>query len=314
MGKVGPRSARRAISAPPRGSRPNTMDTRVPFEQLCLQYELHPVREVWVEGVRDRQFLEWFLSADDYAVVEVREIDQVAFADSAVVQHGLRPHSSRDRVIAFALDLDTAVTLGAASVLAIADRDRHDRPAPVTRRLAYTDSRDLEGYLLDSRVIKKFLRLACNLKGTAVDILHWFIPLVRSVSAVFDASDALGWGMSPLPLRKYLEVNSSTKVLEFDLAEYKSALLVKNGRSRDRAAFDAEVRARTRTSGADAVHVRGHTFLDLLGTYIAGVANMKGDVARALCESLYCSCELAWLREGALFQRIASEFAVTAIE
>ena len=298
---------------------PPVIPARMPTE-VVARYILHPeLSAVWTEGASDRRFFSWHFHQLGIAGVDVNEIGDldVASVDEAeFTSRGLFRHCRRDELIVFSCIVASAGV--SANVVAVADRDRHDRflGAPSNANLLFTDFRDLLMYAFDARPVAKLFGLPCGFAPDhesafvlSSEVLAWLSPLLRELCALHDAMEVLEWRGAKVALRKYLAYDKAGTRLAFDRAGYVRALLATNNQMSAKATFEAEVSRRLMLPGVDRHHIRGHTFLEVLEFFLLKrLGSHRAGVAAGLCQGLMASLETAWLTPSPLFLALTERF------
>ena len=91
---------------------------RSTIRELISRYKLEPsLRDVYVEGSKDRSLLSWYCASNGMRDVSVREIDTVEVPSSLIVARGLRP-GRRGAVITLGLELCEAFGSSVPQVMA----------------------------------------------------------------------------------------------------------------------------------------------------------------------------------------------------
>ncbi|MFI0513100.1 hypothetical protein ACH3Y9_23800 [Streptomyces sp. WSLK1-5] len=133
-------------------------------EELITLYEIEPdVRDIFVEGRSDRNFLTDYLSDEDTArLCTVYDVsDRVEIPDGALLDAGLLV-GKRGRIIWLAQELARQIP-GHSSAFLVADKDFASLGADSIEEihgLLYTDFSSIEAYALNERTLSKLLRVA----------------------------------------------------------------------------------------------------------------------------------------------------------
>lgn len=131
-------------------------------------------RELYVEGHRDRVFLQWLLAG---GISPDAKIIEITFVNVDVAEGG-----DRARVLALA----ALVAAEQVNIRGLVDAD-HDRidPVPIPENVWLTDLRDLEAYCLRSDCVNKIFQLGANTDGVdAVAVLNQIFDAGRVISAM----------------------------------------------------------------------------------------------------------------------------------
>lgn len=147
------------------------------IEELVTLYQLEPeVRDIFVEGATDRNFLEWHLGdiADGNPLVRAYAVsERVDFPDDLIIEQDM-PTGERNRVICLAKSIEIMIP-NHRSAIFIVDRDYASLDAdaaPTIRGLTYTDFASMEAYAFNDRTLSKLLKVGlgapASLTGNSV--------------------------------------------------------------------------------------------------------------------------------------------------
>lgn len=254
---------------------------RKEIEELIALYEQeHEVRDVYVEGTRDALLIRWLLAELGINDVSVYEIDDICVPASELIGTAPEP-SNRLEVITLADKLLSAVPSASSNVTCIIDKDMaailHD--AQETAMLLMTDYANMEMYLYDSVIIKKYLLLVLNRDDDATTLLTVLQPvlvelfLIRVVKYVMDIRKKL------LPLDRCCKLLPDNTI-QFKSREFIERFLNKFG-MRDQLNQFTETLAQFKMNipeePRDCMH--GHDFTALLGWFLE-----QKKVAEVLCD------------------------------
>ena len=143
------------------------------ISELITRYELEPdLRDIFVEGPRDRRFYSWYFRRCGYKDSEVLEIDLVEITRETLEAYGLGS-GNRARVIALALELDSRFTSVLRFVRCIADSDYDFVLASRiwARHLYYTDYTSVDLYAYEKELLSKVLCLGVQSFGISSKIV-----------------------------------------------------------------------------------------------------------------------------------------------
>jgi len=174
-------------------------------------------REVYVEGERDRAFLNWLATGTPPAKAVVIPID---FVDVPYVDEG----GNRERLRLFLAEVAPA----GYEIRGLLDADQAALTGESIPPNAWiTDLRDAEGYVLGEENVDIALRLGCGIEGVAASALinstsevAVFLAAVRLVSQ----REALRLPVSRSRFKGYIRA-TSTGMLVLDRSAYLRALL-----------------------------------------------------------------------------------------
>jgi hypothetical protein len=132
-------------------------------QTIVTAHRMDPARkEVYVEGRRDRLFLNWLTGRCRGANARVADIDIVDLP-------GFTVGGARARLLEFARIVgDTPARI---LCFADADADRLRGQPSAAPNLILTDGRDLESYVLDKRCLQKVLRVGLGNESVEVETL-----------------------------------------------------------------------------------------------------------------------------------------------
>ena len=173
-------------------------------------------RELYVEGQKDRMFLQWLLGGGVNQDASVREIASVDMPD---VQLG----GERGRLLRFAellVDHDVRIMC-----FADADCDRVlGRVVP--SRVWLTDQRDIEGYVLRLECVDKVLRLGVGTERiAAADLMRWLTQHGRRLGIIRLMSELDGLRLPFQATKKEGHFHFAQGQLRVDYQGYVTALL-----------------------------------------------------------------------------------------
>lgn len=284
------------------------MYERRTVDEIVTRYMLEPeLKDVFVEGTHDKYFVEWYLRSKGIKEVSVYPIGEVEVPDELLNERKLPTHSNRSRVIELATQLSEQLP-HALHVLCLADRDLEDYcpVAPETEYLVLTDCNSIDLYAFTPHTLSKFCAVA--LGGVAIDghLLQDLVDVLKKQCSLRMANEELGWGMTWVPIEKYVKVSAGGATLDED--RLVKAYLNKNQRSDCRQEFaDQVAKARARLTGEDRRCIRGHDLAELL--LIAVRKLRKGRVfedEKVLEGCLLASVDCAELDSQPFFMRIAA--------
>ncbi len=137
------------------------MEERKNINELMALYSLEDtVKDIYVEGEKDKNFISWFIDSRGVKNISVYEIGDINISDEILDKYDLPRGSNRSRVIAAAMELSEELP-GCRNVMFIADRDYEDYlPTMVNSKLlVFTDYNSLESYLLNENAIRKIIAI-----------------------------------------------------------------------------------------------------------------------------------------------------------
>lgn len=226
-------------------------------QTIFATHDLDPDRcDLFVEGVRDRQFLEWLVGSDKHSKATVTEMEFVDVPGTLV-------GGQRARLMAFAMQaLEDDATI---RFFADADFDRLTGAA-VPANVWLTDGRDLEGYLIRADCVEKIWRLALNAEVDADALLSCVVDAAKAVTFLRLASLELQLDLPFNATTLRGRVTATPSCVEVHRETFARALL-QNGEVTLGRLDELIARATTIAESApepecDLIH--GHDFLELL--------------------------------------------------
>ncbi len=86
------------------------MEERRNIDELVALYSLEEtVRDIVVEGSRDKSFISWFIDLNKLENTTIYSIDDINVSNETLDKHGLSRGSNRSRVIATAMELRDSI-------------------------------------------------------------------------------------------------------------------------------------------------------------------------------------------------------------
>jgi len=249
--------------------------SRLRIVELAETYRLEPtVRDLFVEGARDRAFFEWYLASSK---TRARPVDVVDVPAQVVQRHG-QENSNRGRVVALALEManrwpDITRQLGFVVDADLAQLLGLDVPQLDCLRL--TDFSSLELYAYCESTFEKFFMVALQSNsGSGRRALAHLTPVLRDLYALRAANVSLGWGMNWISPIRLIQFRSNG--VQFELDEYRRRYLQSNGRWEQRSTFEGE-ESRIRVAAVSDIRaaIRGHDFAEVFHQYCREVVGSR---------------------------------------
>lgn len=242
------------------------MDQKRTVDEINTLYTLEPdVCDVYVEGTRDKHFVDWYLRRKGLANVTVYPIDVVDIPHDLLTTHSLQTGSNRSKVIALSCELARQLP-EKKSVMCIVDRDSDDgiddyRSNPY---LFATDGNSLELYALTPAVMEKFLLVAlAGFPITARNLIQKIAIILETIFSIRQANERLKFGMEWIPFCKYICID--TFDISFKETEFIRAYLQKNDKWQQREQFvTTKTKIQRDLSPEITKRVRGHDLAELL--------------------------------------------------
>ena len=282
------------------------------IDDLIARYQFEPeLRDLFVEGHRDRGVFSWYLRGAGCKHVGVFEIDLVEIPSDALISHGLAS-GNRDRVIALALELDNQFPTVLQYVRCIADSDFNFifESRNEVNHLLYTDYTSLDLYTYDEALLKKVLWLGFNVPETEIPaLLDSMSPILQDLFIIRAANQRLDWSLTLVPFTRCCEIDGQKVV--FDKTEFINRCLNSSARQHERSAFDElceELQAVCLSDPKQIIH--GEDYFELLGWYLRHRWNWQGyrRGERSIMANLMAALDDRLLSDENLFFQINAIF------
>lgn len=281
--------------------------------ELITRYDLEPqIRDVYVEGVRDRDIVAWFLRRAGRTDAKVFEVDFIDVPAALLVEYGFSS-GNKQRVLVLAKELERALTEEMAQATCIVDGDS-DRLLGIDRvsGITYvTDFSCMEMYLFDENHLGKFLELAVGAQGLDVrELLNEYSGVLKTLFMVRTAALSLG---IPLHLVDFTRCClKSAGILTFDLKEFvQRSLDASRLRQREEDVLREIERLKGRAEGDARLYINGEDFLNLLAWERQEILRKRGlRDCDAVFTALRGCLEFAEVSKHGLFEILLQRTAV----
>jgi hypothetical protein len=242
------------------------MDQKRTINELYTLYSLESgIRDIFVEGVADKSFFDWYLRQKEWRDISIYPVDLVELSDDLLQTYSLALRSNRSRVVALSLELSRLLR-EPKRVMCIVDRDSDEQVADDTPNpfIFYTDGNSLELYALTPAVVEKFLLVTLGgFPLSADNLITQMLTVLQRLFAIRQANSELGWGMKCVPFCSFVEVDGAC--LTFRERDFIRSYLQKNNKWSSRDAFLQAVEHAFEYINPDIRRtVRGHDLSELL--------------------------------------------------
>lgn len=274
--------------------------------ELVVRYRREPMlRDLFVEGNRDRAFLTWFLRSRGDEDTQVITIDHVEIPSALIVSHGFRA-GRRGAIMTLARELVREAREVPVGVTCIADRDGEDVSGLEAPPLLFTDFSSLEMYFFESRFIAKVLVLAARRSDMDPEaIIRILQPPLIQLAAIRRANLSLELGLDWLSFDRCCTIRHAS--VEFEVDDFIRRYLSKGAKLRFLEEFLEEVRQQQSVIAVEPrLYISGHDFVAMLALYFDKSRILQGATEQHIESLLMTSSESAWLLEQPLFQQIIS--------
>lgn len=251
------------------------------IEELVTKYEFEPtLRDIFVEGKRDKIFFEIFLSDCEYSHAKVYEISTIYFSEEKYrpLDLPLR-HNNRNKVIALMHKIFSQLK-DANQVRGIADRDFDIilENANACPYLFFTDYTCLEMYSFNPRVLSRFLTIILGgFAQTADVVLEELAKTLQRLFLIRLVAKVLRLDMVWLKNLKCFDCKDYR--LFFDETQFIIRYLNMNHKLSAKEQFLSVMKDYEKCLTADPRNqIRGHDYIHILGYYLKKCGN-KGNFA-----------------------------------
>jgi hypothetical protein len=276
--------------------------------ELITRYELEPdLRDLYVEGDRDRFLLKWFFKRIGRRGVTVYLIESSVDVPAALLaRHG--GHGNRGRIIALCVELASALPNTGKAVRGLIDKDYSEilGTIPTARFLIVTEFSCLECYAIGERTLDKFCHLYL---GYIVPREHFdemfgiLAELFLLRAAKIALTNSAVW---PDSFARLCRLNRGR--VYFSRAEFVDRLLNAAAGAIERYALEEKVtELRAKLSIDFRQHLNGHDLIQLFSWYAHQVGVDRSIYNKvAMQRGLLTSIELEELQMCVLFKTLLS--------
>lgn len=255
------------------------------INELVARYELEPeLRDLYVEGVFDKDVISACLASSNEIGIAVYEIDGVDVPAELVFSHGLTD-GNKQRVIVLARELQSTLSCD-CSVVCLVDRDLDHwlKELEDIKYLKWTRFCSIESCFDSETTIKSIL---VDFHGSKIkNFQEYFGSLVDTLTVLYAlrlADAHCSWGMTWIPFEKCLSRENDS--IRFDLNDYVQRLLIKNSKSKKSDEFLASYKHwRELLIGDFRLFSRGHDLVDLLAWSVKPFGGIKSLVSKLSVE------------------------------
>ena len=280
--------------------------------EIIALYRLEPnLRDLFVEGARDRDIYRWYLKECGYRNISVREIDAVEITQETLDCHGLG-NGNRARLIALALELDSQLGTVPPFVRCIADSDfnfvfgLHGGP----QHLLYTDYTSVDLYTFEEKLLKKVLCLGFTYSEAQVDaLLESMTPILVEMFMIRATNSRLEWRMTLPDFTRCCEIQGSS--IDFDRDVFVDRCLDSNAKRKERENFEdvcSELKSVQLSDPREGI--QGDDYFELLGWYLRHQSRWRGYAGgeRSIMNVLVVALDDRMLSKEGLFARLDAVF------
>lgn len=250
-----------------------------PIDELVARYTLEPtLRDIYVEGQRDKLFLEWFLNKTKCADVAVFEIKYVNVQNELLSDLGLKS-GNRDRIVALALEFQHRIENEVPYLSCIADSDFDFLLGHTYRSnyLIYTDFTSMEIYCCSENILRKFFSVGiCRSPCDISKLYSNMVNILRGLFLIRATNERLEWHLSWIPFVRYCTIKDN--LIKFDFDTFLKKYLIANSRYQDLEEFLATYKELQDIELKTAKHcIHKDELLELLGWYVSKIYGSGGN-------------------------------------
>ncbi|CNG63102.1 DUF4435 domain-containing protein [Yersinia kristensenii] len=261
---------------------------RKTIDDLKARYFLEPIlRDVYVEGVFDKDILSSWYRKNESDDTVVYNIDIVDISEDILKKHSLTD-GNKQRVIALAKELGG---MGSKSYSCLVDRDLEHWFGQLEEipRLLWTEYCSLELYYFSEQIIKEILIDVTKAKISTKEWQGFYSSFVNVLKvfysmrlADFECKLCQSW----MDVDKFLVKKSN--VISFDYALYIERNLHKNGFIKHKQEFIDLVNIWfVKLDGDPRLYIRGHDFVKLLTWSVKGFKGISDYHSEKVIERLF---------------------------
>lgn len=245
------------------------------IDELLARYEFEPgLKDVYVEGLFDKEIFSMCLEGDEESVRAIYEIDSVEVPSEILVEYGLTS-GNKQRVIALAKKL--AVLGDEPNYRCVVDRDLDHwlHGLENVPKLVWTAHTSIEMYFFTIDILRRILLVGSKAKINNLNLyLASAASVLKSIYAMRLVDRELKWNMSWVePTGQFSEASG---VISFSEQAYIRRLLSKNNRMADLSDFnDALTNWKAKLAGDPRGFIRGHDFVEMLAWSVKEFKGMK---------------------------------------
>ncbi|MFQ2027801.1 hypothetical protein ACK333_02755 [Aeromonas veronii] len=241
------------------------MELKRNIDEIIAIYDLETsVKDIYVEGNRDKSFFQWIIGTGIDSRSEIYSADDICVPDEILCKYGLHHGSNRNKIIATSLAIADSLP-NCNNAIFIVDKDytsylKENISSPLLR---FTDYNSLELYSLNECVIRKLMALVYGrFTSTLPSFYYEMQQILKSLYAIRLTSIMLEWNLTWLDFDKYIKVNQS---VDFNEDKYIEAYLNKNSKLGEKKCFyDELIRIKASLDSDSRMSCRGHDFTALL--------------------------------------------------
>lgn len=255
--------------------------------EVITRYQLEPtLKDIYVEGIFDKELLTYCFKKNDCNDRIVYEIDTVEISHEILISYGLST-GNKQRTIALAKEINKLTNDPQVIFLIDKDLDEWLDSMEEVHRLVRTKYSSLELYFFDDILLQDIL-----LEIAKTKIQDWeeykstLILFLQSFFAIRLTNEELALGMELIPIGKYLSLQGSK--INFEIDRYNENLLNKNSKAAYKDIFE-ECRSgwMRKLTGDPRHYMHGHDFTQMLAWTVLKFNGIKEFSSQVAIERMF---------------------------
>ncbi|WP_159918437.1 DUF4435 domain-containing protein [Pseudomonas sp. Irchel 3A18] len=251
------------------------MIPRRKIEELLVRHQFEPtLKDIYVEGIFDKEVLTNCLAANNNTGYVVYEIDGIDINSNTLQKHGLSG-GNKQRVIALAKELSAIKGDNAYRCIVDKDLDFWLNTVENIPRLNWTEHTSLELYFYTKKILNEILVISGRAKINDLDeFMKSLNSILKKLFSFRLADKKLQWNMEWIEPHKDISISGNT--LNFNHTSYANRLLSKNKKLSQQKKFETEsINWEKTLTGDPRSYIRGHDLVDLLAWSIKEFKGIK---------------------------------------
>lgn len=283
------------------------------IDELTARYFLEPaLRDVYVEGSRDRKVFEQYLKDRGHKDFSVIAIDSIEVSRETLEAHALG-EGNRNRVIALALELDRRFSLGLSRVRCIVDSDFDFilNSFTASMHLLQTDYTSVDLYTCEKSLLEevRFSELGVH-DDVGDELFTCMFPILKALFLIRASNQALDLGIAVLRLTTCCSIVNSGVVFNRD--EFVDRCLQSNAKTDEKDRFESTcVELSSVELDDDRMGIHSDDYLELVGWYLHHRYHWRGyrRGERSILEPLTAALNSEVLSKQPLFSTLDHIYA-----
>ena len=260
---------------------------RMTINELSIRYELEPeIRDIFVEGIFDKEVLSANLNNDLNSGFMVYEIDSVELPSELLIKYDLTD-GNKQRVIALAKELSILSNKYSYRCLVDKDLDHWFIAIESNAHLIWTEFTSIELCFFSDDILRDILVTTCKAKISSWDsFINSLIATLRNLYILRLADREFGLSLEWLPIYKFLSRNNT--YIDFNFEEYIDRLLKKNRKYDLKDDFNSSIEKwQGLVIGDHHYYIRGHDFVEILAWTVGKFNGIKALASSLAIERLF---------------------------